>query len=57
MFIESTVQFPQLRETLQPGGIFIDLNGNGKIETNAEYFPDGGIGNIDGKDCWFDIRW
>ena len=38
-------------------GIFIDLNGNGKIETNAEYFPDGGIGNIDGKDCRFDIRW
>jgi hypothetical protein len=38
-------------------GIFIDLNGNGKIETNKEYFPDRGIGNIDGKDCWFDIRW
>ena len=38
-------------------GIFIDLNGNGKIETNTEYFPDGGIGNIDGKDCRFDIRW
>ena len=56
MFIESTVLFPQLRETLQPGGIFIDLNGYGKIETNAEYFPDGSIGNIDGKDCWFDIR-
>jgi hypothetical protein len=38
-------------------GIFIDLNGNGKIETDTEYFPDGGIGNIDGKECRFDIRW
>jgi len=38
-------------------GIFIDLNGNGKIEANTEYFPDRGVRNIGGKDCWFDIRW
>ena len=38
-------------------GIFIDLNGNGKIETDTEYFPDRGVRNIGGKDCWFDISW
>ena len=38
-------------------GIFIDLNGNGKIETGTEYFPDRRVRNIDGKGCWFDIRW
>ncbi len=38
-------------------GIFVDLDGDGKIDPRKEYFKDRGVGTILGKNCRFDIRW
>jgi hypothetical protein len=36
-------------------GINIDLDGNGKIDRETEYFPDGAVARIDGANYLFRV--
>ena len=38
-------------------GIFLDLNGDGKIEYQAEYVGDHQVASVNGKPYWFDVQW
>jgi hypothetical protein len=38
-------------------GIYLDLNGNGKIEAGNEYIGNRRVAMIGGKEYWFDVHW
>ncbi len=38
-------------------GIYLDVNGNGKIEYRAERIGHHQVALIDEREYWFDIRW
>ena len=38
-------------------GLYLDLNGNGKIEYRSEFIGHRRVTQIDGKKYWFDIGW